>query len=71
MTDQKEFEAANARGAAQLERTPIAVAARYDKRLGNVVIELSTGLSIMFKPRDAQGLEKASPEELAEIEISP
>ncbi len=71
MTDQKEFEAANARGAAQLERTPIAVAARYDKRLGNVVIELSTGLSIMFKPRDAQGLEKASPEELAKIEISP
>jgi hypothetical protein len=71
MTDHNEFEAANARATAQLEKTPTAVAARHDKRLGTVVIELSTGLSIMFKPHDAQGLENARPEELARIEISP
>ena len=71
MIDQKEFEAANARATAQLGKTPTAVAAHFDERLGTVVIELSTGLSIMFKPRDAQGLENARPEELATIEISP
>ena len=72
MTDHKdEIEAANARAARQQANTPIAVAARYDARVGRVVIDLSTGLSIMFKPHDAQGLEKAKPEQLSKIEISP
>lgn len=66
-----EIEAANERATAQLEKTPIAIAARYDRRIGRVVIDLSTGLSIMFKPHDAQGLEGAKPEQLAEIVISP
>jgi hypothetical protein len=66
-----EFEAANARGSAVLAKTPKAVSARYDRRIGRVVIELSTGLAISFKPHDAQGLEHAKPEDLAEIEISP
>lgn len=66
-----EFEAANARGAARLAKTPTAISARYDRRIGRVVIELSTGLGIAFKPHSAQGLEKATPTDLAEIEISP
>jgi hypothetical protein len=66
-----EFEAANARGAARLNKTPTAVAARYDRRTGRVVIELSTGVGITFKPQNAQGLEKVTPADLAEIEISP
>jgi Protein of unknown function (DUF2442) len=66
-----EFEAANARGAARLAKTPKAVSARYDRRIGRVVIELSTGLAVSFKPHDAQGLEHAKPSDLAEIEISP
>ena len=72
MTDYKdEIEAANERAAAQRKNTPIAIAAHYDARIERVVIDLSTGLSIMFKPHDAQGLENAKPEHLAKIEISP
>lgn len=66
-----EFEAASARAAARLAKTPKAVSARYDRRIGRVVIELSTGLGISFKPHDAQGLEKATPDDLAQLEISP
>lgn len=49
--------AANARGQALLAGTPTAVTGRYDRRVGRVVIALSTGLEIGFKPHDAQGLE--------------
>jgi len=67
----EEIEAANERAAARLSRTPTATAARYDRRIGRLVIDLSSGLSIAFKPQDAQGFEKAKPEQLANIEISP
>lgn len=68
---QDEFEAANARAAARLAKTPTAISARYDRRSGRVVIKLSTGLDIAFKPHSAQGLEKATPADLETIEISP
>lgn len=66
-----EFDAANAKAAARLAKTPIAVSASYDRRIGRVVIELSSGLEIAFKPHDAQGLQGAKPDDLAGIEISP
>jgi hypothetical protein len=66
-----EIEAANKRAAARLAKTPTAVRARYDRRSRRMVIDLSTGYSIMFKPHAAQGLEEAKPEQLAKIEISP
>ena len=66
-----EFDAANARGAARLAKTPTALSARYDRRVGRVVIGLSSGLEVAFKPHDAQGLECAKPDDLGEIEISP
>ena len=66
-----EIEAANKRATARKAKTPTAVGAHYDRRIGRLVIDLSTGLSISFKPHDAQGLEKAKPEQLAKIEISP
>lgn len=69
--DQDTLVAANARAAARLAITPTAVAARYDRRVGRIVIGLSTGLEIAFKPHDAQGLESAKPAQLSEIEISP
>lgn len=72
MVDRKEeVEAANERAAARLAGMPTAAAAHYDKRMGRVVIDLSTGLSIAFRPKDAQGLEQAKPEQLTTIEISP
>jgi hypothetical protein len=63
--------AANKRASARLARTPTATAARYDRRSGRVVIDLSSGLSIAFKPQQVQGLEHATPEELRTIDIAP
>ncbi len=51
--------------------TPRALAARYDRRTHRIVVRLSSKLDIAFDPHDAQGLEKATPEELKQIEISP
>jgi len=67
----EEIEAANERAAARLGRTATVAAAHYDRRTGRVVIDLSSGLSIAFKPQDAQGFEHAKPEQLRKIEISP
>ena len=63
--------AATERGAARLAGTPTAVSARYDRRISRLVIDLSSGLSVAFRPHDAQGLEHAKPEHLTKIEISP
>jgi hypothetical protein len=52
-------------------RVPKAVAARYDRHIRRVVVELSSNLGIFFSPRDAEGLEDATAEQLNEIEISP
>ncbi len=66
-----ELQAANKRGAERLGKTSIATRVRYDRRIGRIVIDLSSGLEVAFRPHDAQGLERAKPEDLAEIEISP
>ena len=63
--------AANTRASTRLARTPTAMAARYDRRSGRVVIDLSNGLSIAFRPQQAQGLEHATPDQLRTIDISP
>ena len=65
------LKAADTRAAARLATAPTAIAARYDRRIGRVVVALSSGLEIAFKPHDAQGLENARPAQLAGIEISP
>ncbi len=67
----EDVDAANDRASARLSKTPTAIAARYDRRIGRLVIDLSSGLSVAFKPHDAQGLERAKPEHLGKIEISP
>jgi hypothetical protein len=66
-----EFDAANRRGAAKKAAFPAAVAVRYDRRIGRVVISLASGLQIAFAPRDVPGFEGARPADLADAEISP
>jgi hypothetical protein len=66
-----EFEAANKRAAERQGKTPKATAVRYDRRIGRIVIDLSSGIEIAFRPHDAQGLEHAKTDDLSEIEISP
>jgi hypothetical protein len=48
-----------------------AVSARYDRRRSRVVVVLNTGVELAFPTRLAEGLADASPENLADIEISP
>jgi hypothetical protein len=48
-----------------------AVSARYDRRHARVVVGLNTGVQIAFPAHLAEGLADASPDELADIEISP
>jgi hypothetical protein len=51
--------------------TPYAAFARYDRKTGRIVIDLSSKLTVSFSPRDAQGLEHATPADLEPIVISP
>jgi addiction module HigA family antidote len=67
----EEFQAANRRAVARQRRTPVATVVRYDRRIDRIVIDLSSGLEVAFRPNDAQGLKHAKPPELGTIEISP
>lgn len=69
MISHEEYLEANRRGEEKRAKSPQAVSVRYDRRIGRVVIRLNTGLEIAFSPKDAQGLEGASWQQLQEIEI--
>ena len=71
MITHEEVLKANEKAKEFASRTPKAISAKYDRHLRRVVVQLSSNLGIFFSPRDAEGLEHATPEQLAEIEISP
>jgi hypothetical protein len=56
---------------AALRENGFAVSARYDRRTTRIVVNLNTGVQIAFPTRLAEGLANASPDDLAEIEVSP
>lgn len=64
-----EINAAMERGRIAQQTEPRADAARYDKRNSRVIVDLTNGCTFAFPPRMAQGLEKATDEELAAVEI--
>ena len=61
--------AAKRRGQHSMKFEPRARAARYDRRTGCVRVDLTNGCSFAFPARKAQGLERASDEDLARVEI--
>jgi hypothetical protein len=65
-----EYDQATKNAAAQ-RQAGYAVAARYDQHTGRVVVDLNTGVQITFPAYMAEGLENASSEDLAVIEITP
>lgn len=67
----QEFKQANARAKAIKASTPAATSARYDRKSGNIIVTLSSGVGIFFSPKDAQGLEDGTPTQLSQIEITP
>jgi hypothetical protein len=64
----EQFEAAKARGEARL-RGPRAESAYHDAGRGRMIVRLTTGVEIGFAPRDAEGLQHATRDELAVIEV--
>jgi hypothetical protein len=66
-----QIEAATERGRIARETEPRAVSARYDRKAGRIVVELTSGATFAFPPALARRLCDASPDELAEIEVSP
>ena len=66
----EQFEAAKARGEV-LVQGPRAESVHYDAGRDRVIVRLTTGVEIGFAPRDAQGLQSASREDLATIELEP
>jgi hypothetical protein len=64
-----EIDAAMERGETAHLNAPRATAARYNRKLGRVVVELSNGCTFTFPPRLAQGLETATEDQLLEVEI--
>ena len=65
----EQFEAAAKWREAERAQEPRAIAASYDQRLGRVVVEIANGCIFAFPPCLAQGLEKASDAQLAQVEI--
>ena len=65
----REIDRALARGRRRALSEPRATRARYDRRTGRVVVDLTNGCSFVFPARSLQGLGRASDAELADIEI--
>jgi hypothetical protein len=64
-----QIEAAEARGRLARIAEPRATRAWYDRGRGHVVVELTNGTTFTFPARLGQGLENATPDQLADIEI--
>ena len=68
LTDAQIDAAAERRRIARLTE-PRAANARYDRDAGRVIVELTNGCVFAFPPRLAQGLEVATDDQLASVEI--
>jgi hypothetical protein len=64
-----EIGAALERGRTARLQEPRAMAARYDRNRGRVVVDLTNGCSFIFPPALAQGLQGATDDQLAQVEI--
>ena len=71
MVSHDAFRAANERGRKLRGKTPPAVAARYDRRSGRIIVSLRSGIDISFPPNKAEGLENATAAQLTPIEVTP
>lgn len=65
-----QIDAAEARGRDALANEPRALAARYDRKAGRIIVDLASGATFAFPPGLGQGLEAATPDQLAEVAIA-
>ena len=64
----EEFARAKARGEARMRR-PRAESAHYDAGRNRVIVRLTTGVELGLAPRDVEGLQHASADDLKVIEV--
>ncbi|MFV0275907.1 MAG: DUF2442 domain-containing protein [Parahaliea sp.] len=64
-----EFTNAKARGQGVLETEPRARSARYNRKTGQVTVELVNGCSYIFPSHLVQDLSDATADELADVEV--
>jgi hypothetical protein len=64
-----QIEAAAERGRIARATEPRATAARYDRQLGHIIVDLTNGCTFSFPPRLAQGLEEATDDQLTRVEV--
>jgi hypothetical protein len=67
----QEYEESKQSAADGDEVEPRAESARYDRRAHRVVVKLRSGASFVFPPELAEGLAGASPDELADVQVTP
>ena len=67
---EQQFEEAQARAAAT-RQAGHAVAARYDRKHGRVVVSLHNGVELAVPVELVEGLADAAPDDLADIEVTP
>lgn len=60
---------ANERGRIARETQPHAQVARYDAKTDRVIVDLTNGATFAFPPRLVQGLQHATPAEIADVEV--
>jgi hypothetical protein len=65
----RQIDAAVDRGRIARLTEPRAASARYDRSAGHLVVELTNGCVFAFPPRLAHGLENATDDQLAQVEI--
>jgi hypothetical protein len=64
-----EIDAAATRGSMVRQTEPRAKTARYDGMSDRIVVELENGCTFAFPPRLAQGLERATADQLSKVEL--
>ncbi len=68
---EQQFDQAQAAAAQANQTEPRAIAAYYNPDENLIIIRLRSGAQFSFPPDIAQGLSGASPDDLAQIEITP
>ena len=66
----EQYVAATERGRIHALVKPTAKSARYDRAARKCIIELRNGSTFIFCPRQLQGMEHATDEQLAQVEIA-
>lgn len=67
--EDRDYRDASANGAAERARSPIPASARFDVASGRIVVDFTNGAAFMVPARAIQGLETATDEQLADVEL--